>query len=225
MPYSEEKLLAFKRIKSWCDEESQKLVYNFPSTNTRIPNTGIYMVGSFFGVKYCLSRKGTIWLTQGTTNYILIATYIIAYAVYRTWILELQTTPILQYPPLVTILISLVLQIKMMFMNPGIATVTSKKFNEPLDVHSAVRLYCSECDLVTSRAISHCPFCQCCVEGYDHHCGIIGKCITKPNLKLFNVWTASVGFTFAAFAIALIDVVFGVLLTSFLKSKRKLNTG
>ena len=158
------------------------------------------------------------------TNYCLILTYVLAYFVYYQWILELQTLKVLQYPPLITIIISLCFQLRIMIMDPGLATIEPLTFKEPIGIHTAVRLYCSSCDLVGGDSITHCPFCECCVHKCDHHCGILGKCITKPNLTIFNAWVASVGFVFAAFAVALADVIFAVVLVSFIKPRLKHNT-
>lgn len=31
----------------------------------------------------------------------------------------------------------------------------------------------------------HCHECEICVQGYDHHCPWIGKCIGKGNFRVF----------------------------------------
>lgn len=33
--------------------------------------------------------------------------------------------------------------------------------------------------------IYHCPECNICIEGYDHHCPWIGKCVGAKNLCSF----------------------------------------
>ena len=33
--------------------------------------------------------------------------------------------------------------------------------------------------------MTHCSDCNICVEGYDHHCGVVGTCIGDPNMKYF----------------------------------------
>lgn len=44
---------------------------------------------------------------------------------------------------------------------------------------------CEECKLVQPKGCSHCEFCQVCIEGFDHHCPWMGKCIGKDNLCAF----------------------------------------
>ena len=44
---------------------------------------------------------------------------------------------------------------------------------------------CQICQLIQPRGCHHCHFCQVCIEGYDHHCPWMGKCIGKKNLCAF----------------------------------------
>ena len=37
----------------------------------------------------------------------------------------------------------------------------------------------------------HCFECEVCIEGYDHHCPWVTKCIGKGNIKFFYVFVAS----------------------------------
>ena len=64
-------------------------------------------------------------------------------------------------------------------LNPGIIYSMNK---------SDKYKYCYECKMVypeVSRKIVHCYDCEICVQGYDHHCGVIGKCIGKYNMIIF----------------------------------------
>ena len=49
---------------------------------------------------------------------------------------------------------------------------------------------CKDCKLWidTDEGTQHCYKCKICVEGYDHHCGIMNLCIGKNNLKLFYIY-------------------------------------
>ena len=38
------------------------------------------------------------------------------------------------------------------------------------------------------RTVDHCPWCDVCIEGHDHHCKMIGKCVGKHNSRLYNVY-------------------------------------
>jgi len=45
--------------------------------------------------------------------------------------------------------------------------------------------YCAICDVHQPPTAAHCPDCQVCVDGYDHHCPWMGICIGKRNMKAF----------------------------------------
>lgn len=47
---------------------------------------------------------------------------------------------------------------------------------------------CNKCNVVPPPGSSHCDFCQVCVEGHDHHCPWMGKCIGKNNLYPFYIF-------------------------------------
>mmetsp|Transcript_101021 Transcript_101021/g.204936 ORF Transcript_101021/g.204936 Transcript_101021/m.204936 type:complete len:178 (+) Transcript_101021:83-616(+) len=61
--------------------------------------------------------------------------------------------------------------------------------------------HCDKCNIMQPRGCSHCEFCQVCVEGFDHHCPWMGKCIGKDNLCAFYTFIAvsmsSLGYIFA----------------------------
>ena len=51
-------------------------------------------------------------------------------------------------------------------------------------------IYCSECKLLypkTSKKVVHCNICKICIQGLDHHCGFIGKCVGKINMIIFLI--------------------------------------
>lgn len=51
----------------------------------------------------------------------------------------------------------------------------------------------------------HCDHCDCCVLGYDHHCGVLGTCIGKKNLTAFYMFPVfAIGF-FLLFYMALLS--------------------
>jgi hypothetical protein len=45
--------------------------------------------------------------------------------------------------------------------------------------------YCGLCDVFQPPGAVHCPFCQVCIDGYDHHCPWMGMCIGRKNMKYF----------------------------------------
>ena len=54
--------------------------------------------------------------------------------------------------------------------------------------------YCNICKIWANleKKTQHCPDCNICVEGNDHHCPWTGKCIGKNNQKSFIIFVASV---------------------------------
>ena len=67
-------------------------------------------------------------------------------------------------------------------LNPGIM------FQNVKDEESDVNMdYCKECNQYypKSKKVKHCQICMVCTDHRDHHCGVIGKCISKGNIKWF----------------------------------------
>ena len=65
--------------------------------------------------------------------------------------------------------------------------------------------YCSTCKMFVNREknTSHCPDCDICVEGHDHHCPWTGKCIGKNNLTSFYIFIFSIFALISYFAFAM----------------------
>jgi palmitoyltransferase ZDHHC9/14/18 len=92
------------------------------------------------------------------------------------------------------------------FKNPGIPSLTyfDKAKADPQRYKA-----CSQCgllvDIEADFVTYHCPSCDVCIEGYDHHCPWTTKCIGKGNLWFFYFFVASlflyIGFIFLALAI------------------------
>ena len=49
---------------------------------------------------------------------------------------------------------------------------------------------CKDCKfwIDTDEGTQHCYKCKICIEGFDHHCGLMNLCIGKNNLKLFYIY-------------------------------------
>ena len=47
--------------------------------------------------------------------------------------------------------------------------------------------YCNECNQYypKSKKVRHCQICEVCTDHRDHHCGVIGKCISRGNIMWF----------------------------------------
>ena len=64
--------------------------------------------------------------------------------------------------------------------------------------------FCGECQFYVERTIDsyHCNKCGICIEGQDHHCPWIGKCVGKNNAISFYIFLVSA--IFSVFYILLI---------------------
>lgn len=67
------------------------------------------------------------------------------------------------------------------FSNPGIA----KPQRRVSEVEKESFRYCHICGVLRDRKTEHCGDCNVCIEGFDHHCPWIGKCVGKDNLTAF----------------------------------------
>ena len=61
---------------------------------------------------------------------------------------------------------------------------------------------CKICKVINRPDIVHCTDCGVCVEGHDHHCGVVGLCIGDANFKYFVLWQVYGGLTFVAICVA-----------------------
>jgi len=76
--------------------------------------------------------------------------------------------------------------------NPGICSTTNPI---PDDInYNDENSFCESCRVFQTEEIEHCDECNVCVEGFDHHCPWVGKCIGKGNLCLFYTFLTSTCF-------------------------------
>lgn len=79
-------------------------------------------------------------------------------------------------------ILALIITFLLFIINPGIIYSDSEiiNYNE--------KIYCADCKYLypnTNIKMQHCFTCGVCICNYDHHCGVIGKCVGKYNTKLF----------------------------------------
>ena len=57
--------------------------------------------------------------------------------------------------------------------------------------------FCDECQFYVEKKVDfcHCDKCGLCVEGHDHHCAWIGKCVGKNNSISFYIFAVAVIFS------------------------------
>jgi len=106
------------------------------------------------------------------------------------WIAVLVGTPHVIGGVCVTFL-SVVSFLRCALADPGILRKHNDEDSErDLPAPSGAGRQCRKCDLPQPRGCSHCDYCQVCVEGFDHHCPWMGKCIGKNNLYAFYTFIA-----------------------------------
>ena len=75
----------------------------------------------------------------------------------------------------------------MLFSDPGIIKKNSGRL---VDEEKGIDfLKCKFCGIINETTY-HCEDCDVCIDGYDHHCGVIGKCIGGKNLVAFYAFVA-----------------------------------
>lgn len=87
-------------------------------------------------------------------------------------------------------------------INPGIPS--PKHYSKEIDIpEEKKRIYatCGRCNITAhvDMNIGHCRICDVCVEGHDHHCPWVGKCVGKYNMFCFVLF---IFFTFMFFLIS-----------------------
>ena len=112
-------------------------------------------------------------LLIGLSLYSILA-LIIQFACLNDILFMNYIVPIISFISIISCIINYII-------NPGII-YSSNKYNE--------KVYCSECKLLypkTSKKVVHCNICKICIQGLDHHCGFIGKCVGKINMVIFLI--------------------------------------
>ena len=93
--------------------------------------------------------------------------------------------------------------------NPGLP---KKEFQNETLLNSEPDRYtrCNACLFIVekNKKYIHCNLCECCCEGYDHHCPWTSKCVGKGNIFYFNT------------TITLISIIFFYLIIAFAFSKQ-----
>lgn len=60
--------------------------------------------------------------------------------------------------------------------------------NISIDGHVESCKFCISCRIWRPPTAHHCSRCNVCIEGFDHHCGILGKCVGQRNIRDFLIF-------------------------------------
>lgn len=120
-----------------------------------------------------------------------------------------QPYPYLSIAPLILLLASLFVLFPLLMVDPGIATLESRPLSKPMEAEKALPLFCGKCKVIREKnQAEHCMFCDVCIYSRDHHCGILGRCVTRKNMNYLHAWIALV----AAYGLVCILACFMVLI-------------
>lgn len=125
-------------------------------------------------------KKGNIRLTLGPHWYMFIVGWSLliglgSYTVYNYW----DVISTFKKCALVFLIIAEAsLYMTTALLNPGIKARRFPKFGRSV-------LYCQDCLTTKEDKVIHCPDCDVCIQGHDHHCIWTGKCIGRGNFVPF----------------------------------------
>ena len=90
------------------------------------------------------------------------------------------------------------------FLNPGLP---KKEIQDETLLSNSIRyVRCHRCFFIIDKTkhYVHCERCQCCCEGFDHHCPWTSKCIGRGNIFYFYGMIVMVSIVFGYLIFALI---------------------
>jgi hypothetical protein len=94
---------------------------------------------------------------------------------------------------LIVLVFTCVMYLLAILTNPGVIPrrrPTDEEIQGALG--SQGEIACQICHSLRSQRARHCADCDACIEGYDHHCVFMGKCVGRRNFSLFSVFAISV---------------------------------
>ena len=97
--------------------------------------------------------------------------------------------------------ITFILEILLFAINPGVIYSNSEK----------EKFYCIYCKFFypkCSKKIEHCYECGVCVQKFDHHCGVVGKCVGKYNTCIFILFVLSSASCIFSFYLIFFNLLF-----------------
>jgi predicted amidophosphoribosyltransferase len=88
------------------------------------------------------------------------------------------------------------------FRDPGVVLLSADRGTNVTRQHR----WCDFCQEYQPPDGAHCPDCNVCVAGFDHHCAWMGTCIGKGNLPHFVRFNLS-WLTYLIYAIVWVTIV------------------
>jgi len=97
-------------------------------------------------------------------------------------------------------------------LDPGVITPEYYIENNNIDKEKEYNI-CNICQVIIEpkKGIVHCPDCEICIIGNDHHCPWSSKCVGKNNIFVFRLFLVSVFLhlcylTFASLTLGFSDI-------------------
>lgn len=96
-------------------------------------------------------------------------------------------------------LLALLFYALIIVIDPGIVPA-ALSIDAALEGHENAVFTCRRCLTPREADAFHCPECDICIEGLDHHCVWAGKCIGRRNVVVFYLLAGSVPLFFGLLA-------------------------
>jgi len=134
-------------------------------------------------------------------NYFLILFLInIFFAIFLLWIIWENSFLFIKILGIILIIIQIFSYLITSTINPGLPKRKYQYYATHPQKNNNYR-QCNFCKLWvrTNILTIHCYECNCCIEGQDHHCQWISKCVGSRNYLLFHITIISVSILFFYF--------------------------
>ena len=154
---------------------------------------------------FCYINNDPIFAIGPDYLYFLILFIInIAFDIFILTLIWSNSYYIIKLMSLIITIIQLFSYLITSIINPGLPK--SKYQYYATNTHKGNYTQCQRCNLWinASKKTLHCNECNCCVEGYDHHCPWTTKCVGSKNILLFYIMVVSVFILIAYFFFSLL---------------------
>ena len=187
---------------------SYEIEQNKIQNSDNINNNGVYLTYGKYKI-FTYDSKGDPLFLIGPDYMFFIAILVInlIYFLFLSFLLILCSS---FYVSIIGVLLNII-QIGSTFIcgiiNPGLPKKELQ--NEQLLINEPNRYKrCNYCFFIIdkSKHYVHCERCECCCEGYDHHCPWTSKCVGRGNIFYFYGMLAMVSIVFVYLIIGLLVI-------------------